>query len=177
MGRLRSTESVLSSFPAVPESVPEARDVVASAAARYGASWDDLERVRLIVSEAVTNAVVHAYDAPGGKVHVTAAVIAGELTVVVADDGCGLGCAPASPGLGLGLGLVANACDAFSIVARPYAGTQLEMRLTLSARNGASRRRARTPEERTATEDFSASRVGELGDPAGFAVLLHEHES
>jgi anti-sigma regulatory factor (Ser/Thr protein kinase) len=177
MGRPQSTESVLSSFPAVPESVPEARNVVASVAARYGASWDDLERIRLVVSEAVTNAVVHAYDAPGGKVHVTAAVISGELTVVVADDGCGLGCAAASPGLGLGLGLVANACETFSIVARPYAGTQLEMRLTLSGRDTAPAGRARTSDARTATEDFSASRVGELGDAAGFAMLLDEHEA
>ncbi len=134
MGSQRSTESVLYSFPALPVSVPEARNVVASLAARYGAGWDDLERIRLVVSEAVTNAVVHAYDDAVGNVHLTAAVISGDLTVVVADDGCGWGCAGPSPGLGLGLGLVANACETFSIVARPYGGTQLEMTLTLSGR-------------------------------------------
>ncbi|HEY4450901.1 MAG TPA: ATP-binding protein [Solirubrobacteraceae bacterium] len=134
MGLQRSTESVLYSFPALPASVPEARNVVASLAARHGASWDDLERIRLVVSEAVTNAVVHAYDEEVGNVHLTAAVISGDLTVVVSDDGCGWGCAGPSPGLGLGLGLVANACQALSIVARPYGGTQLEMRLTLCAR-------------------------------------------
>jgi anti-sigma regulatory factor (Ser/Thr protein kinase) len=153
MGRLRSTESVLSSFPAVAASVPEARNVVASLAARYGASWEDIERIRLVVSEVVTNAVVHAYanTEEAANVHVTAAVIADELTIVVADDGCGLGSAPASPGLGLGLGLVANTCDAFSIVTRPYGGTQLEMRITLSARgvDAPARRRSHgsTPAE------------------------------
>jgi anti-sigma regulatory factor (Ser/Thr protein kinase) len=148
----RSTESVLSSFPAVPASVPEARNVVASLAARYGASWDDLERIRLIISEAVTNAVVHAYGEPAGNVHVTAAVIDEELTVVVADDGCGLGAAKASPGLGLGLGLVANACDSLSIVARPYGGTQLEMSLTLSGGRVRAAERARTPGARPAAD-------------------------
>jgi anti-sigma regulatory factor (Ser/Thr protein kinase) len=132
VGDLRSTESILSSYRAVPEAVPTARNVVASLAARYGAGCDDLERIRLIVSEAVTNVVVHAYDEESaGNVHITAAVIEGELTVVVSDDGCGLGCAGISPGLGLGLGLIANGCDSLSIVARPYGGTQLEMRLAL----------------------------------------------
>lgn len=155
MASPRRTESVLSSFPAVPASIPEARDVVAAVAARYGASWDDLERIRLIVSEAVTNVVVHAYDEPAGNVHVTAAVIAGELTVVVADDGCGLGSAAASPGLGLGLGLVANACEDFSIVARPFGGTQLEMRLTLSGRETHPRRREHAPAARSASNFLS----------------------
>ena len=108
--------------------------MVASLAARYGAGWEDLERVRLVVSEAVTNSIVHAYPEPTGNVHVTAAVIDDELTIVVADDGCGLGAAEPSPGLGLGLGLVANTCDAFSIVSRPYGGTQVEMRIVLSGR-------------------------------------------
>lgn len=129
---VRSTESILSSHRAVPEAVPTARNVVASLAARYGAGWEDLERIRLIVSEAVTNVVVHAYqDESAGNVHITAAVIEDELTVVVSDDGCGLGCAGISPGLGLGLGLIANGCDSLSIVARPFGGTQLEMRLAL----------------------------------------------
>jgi anti-sigma regulatory factor (Ser/Thr protein kinase) len=130
--------------------VPEARNVVASLAARYGANWDDLERIRLITSEAVTNAVVHAYGEPVGNVHVTAAVIGDERTVVVADDGCGLGSAKASPGLGLGLGLVANACDSLAIVARPYGGTQLEMRLKLSS--------SETPSAHTAPPRVSAAR-------------------
>jgi anti-sigma regulatory factor (Ser/Thr protein kinase) len=152
MIRARSTEGVLSSYPAVPASVPEARDVVASLAARYGANWDDLERVRLITSEAVTNAVVHAYGEAAGNVHVTAAVIGDELTVVVADDGCGLGSAKESPGLGLGLGLIANACDSLAIVARPYGGTQLDMRLKLSGRQTRAAEPARTPAARPAHE-------------------------
>ena len=82
---------------------------------------------------------MHAYDETVGNIHLTAAVISGELTVVVADGGCGFGSAGPSPGLGLGLGLVGGASEVFSIVARPYGGTQLEMRLTL---RGRERRRA-----------------------------------
>lgn len=151
-----SSESVVSSYRAVPDAVPEARNVVASLAARYGAGWDDLERIRLIVSEAVTNAVIHAYrDGRAGKVHVTAAVIGGELTLVVADDGCGLGAAQASPGLGLGLGLIADGCDSLSIGARPYGGTQLEMRLPLAGGGEPVHRVQRMPTARAADDALS----------------------
>jgi anti-sigma regulatory factor (Ser/Thr protein kinase) len=134
-----STESLVSSYRAVPGSVPAARTVVTSLAARNGASRNGLERIRLVVSEAVTNVVMHAYDEPVGNFHLTAAVVSGELTVVVADDGCGLGAARESRGLGLGLGLIAQGCDSLSIFARPHGGTQLEMRVALSDRAGSTR--------------------------------------
>jgi anti-sigma regulatory factor (Ser/Thr protein kinase) len=134
-----STESVVCSYRAVPASVPETRAVVAALAGRNGAGCNDLERIRLVVSEAVTNVVMHAYDESVGNVHLTAAVISGELTVVVADDGCGLGAAGESRGLGLGLGLIAQGCDSLAILARPFGGTQLEMRVALSDRVGPTR--------------------------------------
>ncbi len=49
------------SFPAAPESVPRARALVATYAARAGAEGSRLDAVKLAVSEAATNVVVHAY--------------------------------------------------------------------------------------------------------------------
>ena len=72
---------------------------------------DDL---RLAISEAVTNAVVHAFrcrEQPG-TVTVTVDVRAGEMAeVVVRDDGIGMSRRSDSPGLGLGLGLIAWVAD------------------------------------------------------------------
>ena len=70
--------------------------------------------LRLAISEAVSNAVVHAFrgrEHPGA-VTVTVDVTAGEMAqVVVRDDGVGMSRRDDSPGLGLGLGLIAWVAD------------------------------------------------------------------
>jgi serine/threonine-protein kinase RsbW/stage II sporulation protein AB (anti-sigma F factor) len=75
-----------------------------------------LDAVKLAVSEAVTNAVLHAYlDRPEpGIVRVTAHNGAGTIRIVVADEGRGMLARSDSPGLGCGLrllGLMAPGCD------------------------------------------------------------------
>ncbi len=70
--------------------------------------------LRLAVSEAVTNAVVHAFRlrAQPGAVTVAVDVRAGETAeVIVCDDGMGMSPRSDSPGLGLGLGLIATVAD------------------------------------------------------------------
>jgi serine/threonine-protein kinase RsbW/stage II sporulation protein AB (anti-sigma F factor) len=70
--------------------------------------------LRLAISEAVTNAVVHAFRCrqQPGTVTVTVDVSAGEMAqVVVRDDGTGMSPRSDSPGLGLGLGLIATLAD------------------------------------------------------------------
>jgi len=129
---LTSGSGFEATYRALPEAAAEARAAVAALAASHGAGVEELDRIRLAVSEAVTNASLHAYRADaGGDVQVSAAVIDGELTVLVADEGCGLGAASESPGLGLGLGLIEQGCDSLSILARPRGGTELQMRFAL----------------------------------------------
>ncbi|HUB73538.1 MAG TPA: ATP-binding protein [Solirubrobacteraceae bacterium] len=130
--RLECATTLDACYGARPCAIAQARAEVAALAAQHGAGEDELERVRLAVSEAVTNALMHAYGGDQSRaVQVTAAVIDGELTVVVADDGCGLGAAKPSPGLGLGLGVISLGCDALTVLARAGGGTQLEMRFAL----------------------------------------------
>jgi serine/threonine-protein kinase RsbW len=84
------------------------------------------------VSEAVTNAVVHAYrNGDVGRVHVTAAMAAGELWVLISDDGRGLHAWNDSHGLGIGLSLISGLSDDFSIVTRASGGTEVQMRFDL----------------------------------------------
>jgi anti-sigma regulatory factor (Ser/Thr protein kinase) len=130
-------ECLSESYPAVPESVGRARREVDLYAQSHGASREQLEAIRLAVSEAVTNSVRHAYrDGTSGVVHLSAAVADGELWVLVADDGCGFQTPAVSPGLGLGLALIAAACDEFKILERGTGGTEARMCFRLPAEPG-----------------------------------------
>lgn len=121
------------SYQALPSIVGQARREVVELAEKHGASEEDLERIRLAISEAVSNAVIHAYDEePERLVHLTAATIDGELTVLVADDGCGLGGARQSNGLGLGLAVITQLCDSLTVMTRSFGGTEIEMRFRLA---------------------------------------------
>jgi serine/threonine-protein kinase RsbW len=121
------------SYPAVAEAVPLARRELTDVAAMAGAGGERLEEIRLAVSEALTNAVVHAYrgDQPG-HFHVTAAVASGELWVLISDDGRGLHAWNDSRGLGIGLSLISGLSDDFAIVTRASGGTEVQMRFDLN---------------------------------------------
>ena len=74
----------------------------------------------MVVSEAVTNAVVHAYrdrERPG-QVHVSASLEDEGVEVAVADDGIGLRPRADSPGVGLGMPLIADLADRVEIPER-----------------------------------------------------------
>lgn len=120
-------------FEAVAESIGQARHALASLAASSGACEEDVERVRLAVSEAVSNSVIHGYGMERhGTVTLTAKVLGDELSVVVADQGCGFGRARASEGLGLGLAVITQLCDSLNVITGSSGGTYLEMRFRLS---------------------------------------------
>jgi anti-sigma regulatory factor (Ser/Thr protein kinase) len=125
-------EALNESYPAVPEAVPMARRALAAVAAAAGAAEDRLDEIRLAVSEALTNAVVHAYRAgDAGRLHVTAAVASDELWVLIGDDGRGLHARNDRQGLGLGLSLISGLSDDLSIVTRASGGTEVQMRFDL----------------------------------------------
>ena len=119
------------SYDARPDAVARARTAVARFAAEAGSTEAQVDDVRLAVSEAVTNAVLHGYRGDAGRVHVTAAITPGELWILIADDGCGMQPRRDRPGLGLGLGLIAQVCDQLSVVPRSPGGTELRMRFDI----------------------------------------------
>ncbi len=135
---------VSESAEAVPSAVSWARGLVGAFAAAAGLRGQRLEDVRLAVSEAVTNAVAYAYGDVPGQVHVIAAVVSGELWLVVADDGSGMRARPnETRGLGLGLGLMARLSDALTVRSRSSGGVEVRMRFDLDRRADASSSTAR----------------------------------
>ena len=126
------TESLRDLYPAAVESVRLARDAVVTFAATAGATPDRLEAIRLAVSEAMTNAVKHAYADDPGPIEVAATVASGELWVLIADHGCGLRADARSDGLGLGLALIALASDSVTIAQRSSGGIEVRLAFALA---------------------------------------------
>lgn len=127
-------ETFSASYPADAESVAVARREVTDFARQAGGTEERLEAIRLAASEAVTNAVLHAYDlGDQGGVNVSASYVQDELWVLVGDTGHGMRARENSPGLGLGLALIAQMADEFQVLSRGSGGTELRMRFCLTA--------------------------------------------
>jgi serine/threonine-protein kinase RsbW/stage II sporulation protein AB (anti-sigma F factor) len=115
-----------------PASVGKLRAAAAQAAGRVGADAELQHRIALVVSEAASNAVIHAYrhaEAPG-EIRLTIAVDdQARLCVSVAHDGPGMTPRPDSPGLGIGLPLIAELADDLQVITDH--GTTMVMRFAL----------------------------------------------
>jgi two-component sensor histidine kinase len=93
-------------LPPEPGSVAEARHAVRDLARAAGSSEQD---VALAVSEAVSNAVIHAFRfGKVGLVRVRARHRGDELVVTVADNGVGMIPDVDNPGLGVGTSLISR---------------------------------------------------------------------
>jgi serine/threonine-protein kinase RsbW/stage II sporulation protein AB (anti-sigma F factor) len=128
-------EPVRWSGRAEPSAVAVVRRLVGDEAVRAGGDQDVRDRLRLAVTEAVTNVVMHAYRfAPEpGDVLVTVEHLDDALAVVVRDHGIGLLPRTDSPGLGLGLGLMAQLADQCEIATRAAGGVEVRLRFALAA--------------------------------------------
>ena len=120
------------SFDAVPQAPAAARHAIGQVAERYRVGEELRDAMELCVSEAVTNAVMHAYRGPEpGRIELEATVKEDGLCVYVRDDGDGIAPAAESPGLGLGLPLMTRLADAVQISTHPDGGTEVRMTFTL----------------------------------------------
>jgi serine/threonine-protein kinase RsbW/stage II sporulation protein AB (anti-sigma F factor) len=102
-----------SSAPAEAASVSMLRGEVVGYLAGADVCGERAEDIRLAVSEALSNAVVHAYrdrDTPG-EMEVNACRCDDTLEVIVRDGGSGMAPRNDSPGLGLGLPVIARMAD------------------------------------------------------------------
>ena len=93
-------------MPAQPAAVSQLRHLAVDFAAAAGASKEVVEAIALAVSETVTNAILHAYDAETGTVRLSCRVDGERFIVEVVDEGGGLVPRPDSPGIGHGLAMV-----------------------------------------------------------------------
>lgn len=120
--------------PAAAAAVPGARRAITSLCQYLGLAGDLTERIRLAVTEACTNCVLHAYgDAPSATFAVEARVEGDSLLLVVRDYGQGI--VPGRPRadtLNLGLRLIEELADSASVSTRPGRGTRVAMRFAIA---------------------------------------------
>ena len=117
-------------LPARPEGVGVVRQALVGVADGLAIEASVLADAKMAVTEACTNAVVHAYDDGSGKLEVDMLADEEALTVVVRDRGAGIQPRPnraGSTALGLGLPLIAALSDAFEVRGGPGAGTEVRM--------------------------------------------------
>jgi anti-sigma regulatory factor (Ser/Thr protein kinase) len=122
-------------LPARAENIAIVRHAFGAIADAYPVSDQTLSDIKLAVTEACTNVVVHAYpDREDGPLEVQATVAEKELMIVVRDEGKGIAPRPDSPGLGLGLPLIASLAD--SVKLGHDSSGMTEVRMGFSLREG-----------------------------------------
>lgn len=120
---------------ATPEAVTTLRNAVGRFSLDTGVSDPPLADVKLAVSEAVGNVVVHGYRAAKepGTVWVCAQRGNGELRIIVEDHGQGFAPRTDSPGLGLGVGLMSAVADRLEFRRASPCGTEVHICFALAS--------------------------------------------
>jgi serine/threonine-protein kinase RsbW len=118
-------------MPARPEGVAVVRQALVGMADALAFDAAVLADMKMAVSEACTNVVVHAYDDGEGMLEVEMLADDRGLTIRVRDHGSGIhpqaGRSRDVPALGLGLPLIAALSDSFELHGASGQGTEVRM--------------------------------------------------
>jgi len=127
-----ATSDVELTLSARPENVGVVRLVLGGVAEALDLDHELLDDVCLAVTEACTNAIVHAYAAgPPGLMDIDVQADADALRVSVRDHGGGMAPRTDSPGLGVGLPLMASLSGAMEVLTPAGGGTEVRMSFPL----------------------------------------------
>ena len=135
-------------LPAISSNEAVARSIVSAFIAELNPKLEEIGDVRCAVSEAVTNAIVHAYpDAHTWEypqIYISVRLYTGrELSVEVSDNGIGIEdiekarepmftTAPSDERCGMGFLVMESFMDQVSVKSRPNRGTRVLMRKILN---------------------------------------------
>jgi serine/threonine-protein kinase RsbW len=128
-----TTPNMELALPARAENIAIVRHAFGALGEALAIDEEVVSDIRLAVTEACTNVVVHAYpDGREGPMEVFATLLGEELTVVVRDEGTGIGPRPDSPGLGLGLPLIASLTESVQLGRDEEERTEVRMTFSLT---------------------------------------------
>ena len=149
-GRIRGAPAARWVMPAELASVGPLRARVLTFARGRHVGEALIAKLRLAASEAITNAVLHAFHEHLTPGTVTASVeideATGVLTLIVADDGTGMTPRPDSSGLGLGLALIGRVADELTVDPGAHAvGTVVRMTFAGATPDGGGAHAPRSP--------------------------------
>jgi anti-sigma regulatory factor (Ser/Thr protein kinase) len=124
---------VVLTMPARPEGVGVVRQALAGMADALDFEASVLADMKMAVTEACTNVVVHAYPGGEGPMGLRASIDDRRLHLVVIDRGRGIVPRPDSPGLGLGLPLIATLAESLELGTGRDEETEVRMIFDLGA--------------------------------------------
>jgi anti-sigma regulatory factor (Ser/Thr protein kinase) len=121
------------SLPARAENVAVVRHVLGGIGDALDLDHEVLADIKLAVSEACANVVVHAYAGTGpGFMDLEVSTQDHHLAVVVRDHGRGMTPRADSPGLGVGLPLIASLAETLELTNGADGGTEVRMTFATS---------------------------------------------
>ena len=124
-------------LPARAENVAVVRHAFGGFAEALSVDEQTLADIKLAITEACTNVVIHAYDdGEDGALEVDASIDDRRLTVVIRDRGRGIVPRPDSPGLGLGLPLIATLAESLELGKDDAEHTEVRMTFALDDNGG-----------------------------------------
>lgn len=134
-------------FAALSENESFARVVVAAFVSRLDPTLDELNDLKTVVSEAVTNCIIHGYDSdPSGIVYISATIDGETVHLVIEDKGKGIDdlelaqqplytSKPELERSGMGFTIMENFMDEFEVTSEPGRGTSIRMKKTIVSKS------------------------------------------
>ncbi len=134
------------SFAARSENESFARVAIAAFASQLDPTMEQLDEIKTVVSEAVTNAIIHGYDdRPDGIVTLEASIDGDTFSLSVSDEGKGIEdldlarqplftSRPELERSGMGFTIMENFMDEFEVQSAPLGGTRLMMKKRIESK-------------------------------------------
>lgn len=126
-------------FSALSQNESFARVTVAAFVAQLDPTVDELTEIKTVVSEGVTNAIIHGYEQnPSGIVYISVAIEDGVVDLVIRDEGVGIQnieeatqplftTKPEMERSGMGFTIMENFMDQIEIESHPGSGTTIRL--------------------------------------------------
>ncbi|UVI32334.1 anti-sigma F factor [Paenibacillus spongiae] len=136
---MNGTNEMRLTFSARSENEAFARVAVAAFVSQLDPTMEELNDLKTVVSEAVTNAIIHGYESdPGGMVTIEAMIEGDTITLIVKDNGSGIEdlelarqplftSKPEMERSGMGFTIMENFMDGFDVSSEPGKGTSIAM--------------------------------------------------
>lgn len=134
---MHSKNNMVLDILSLPENLSFARVTVAAFASQLDFTINDLEEIKVVVSEAVGNAIIHGYSGSGkNRVRVSVTLYPGTVEIVVEDTGRGIEDIPGAmvpafstdpERMGLGFTFMKSFTEDLKVESTPGLGTRVTM--------------------------------------------------
>ena len=133
-------------FQSLPENVSFARSCVGAFATQLNCTLEEIEEIKLVVSEAVSNSIIHGYENITTEKVLVMATILDDSTMEIMIEDYGQGIVDIEQAMepsfssdpnrtGLGFTLMKSFMDELEVVSQPGQGTSIKLKRYFAAKN------------------------------------------